>query len=64
MRRIAERMSIVNCQVLAKKGIIYCQVLVKKSDFFCWDDSSINLKGAGAKRAKVRESVRLYRLMK
>ena len=34
VRRIAERMSIVNCQVLAKKGIVYCQVLAKKSIFF------------------------------
>ena len=64
VRRIAERMSIVNCQVLAKKGIVYCQVLAKKSDLFGLDDSSIYLKGAGAKRAKVRESVRLYRLKK
>ena len=64
VRRIAERMSIVNCQVLAKKGIVYCQVLVKKSNFLVGTIVAYIFKGAGAKRAKVRESVRLYRLKK
>ena len=60
VKRIAVKMSIVDCQVFAKKIIF----LGAKKSIFWGRTKLIIVEGVGAKRANVRESVRLYRLKK
>ena len=60
VKRIAVKMSIVDCQLFAKRSIF----LGRRKVFFGGERRLIIFEGVGAKRAKVRESVRLYRLKK